>query len=188
MLLYPSMIELTSPPSLSQARNSTSKALGDFTLIRRRRSTGSRASKSRSNSQAAHPALKPQPHGLNLNGLANGQVDEATTPKTAKSSAISSTDAWQNGLPSGQSTPNGDYHAPPSSAKHPTGTPRFSTADRTILEELKRNIHARNAQFVMKGVGIHLTDGTISPGKKHHPFVSKDVPYPRSYEREVIDL
>jgi hypothetical protein len=66
--------------------------------------------------------------------------------------------------------------------------PHFSTADRTILEELKRNIHARAAQFVQKGVGVHLTDGTVSLGKRHHPYHRKEVPYPRSYDREVIDL
>ncbi|KAA1469908.1 hypothetical protein DENSPDRAFT_928486 [Dentipellis sp. KUC8613] len=51
----------------------------------------------------------------------------------------------------------------------------FSTADRAILEELKRGITAREQQFVMKG------------GKKHHSFPAKDAPYPRNYERIVID-
>ncbi|TFY52472.1 hypothetical protein EVG20_g10534, partial [Dentipellis fragilis] len=51
----------------------------------------------------------------------------------------------------------------------------FSTADRAILEELKRGITARELQFVMKG------------GKKHHSYPAKEAPYPRNYERIVID-
>ncbi|KAJ3540408.1 hypothetical protein NMY22_g4306 [Coprinellus aureogranulatus] len=77
--------------------------------------------------------------------------------------------------------------APSSSSAKETKT-QFSTADRTILEELKRNIHARNAQFVLKGVGVHLTDGTVSLGKRHHPYSRHEVPYPRSYDREVVDM
>ncbi|KDQ62491.1 hypothetical protein JAAARDRAFT_170906 [Jaapia argillacea MUCL 33604] len=53
--------------------------------------------------------------------------------------------------------------------------PDFSTADRTILEELKRNIQARDAQFVVRG------------GRKHHPFLPGEVPYPRDYDRLVVD-
>ena len=66
--------------------------------------------------------------------------------------------------------------------------PKFSTADRTILEELKHNLKARLSQFTMKGVGVHLTDGTVSRGKRHHAYGKREAPYPRSYDREVIDL
>ncbi|KAJ3918521.1 hypothetical protein F5877DRAFT_42441, partial [Lentinula edodes] len=59
---------------------------------------------------------------------------------------------------------------------------KFSTADRTILEELKRNISAREAQFIVKGPLAN------NSGRKHHPFKKEDVPYPRSYDREVLDL
>lgn len=65
---------------------------------------------------------------------------------------------------------------------------KFSTADRTILEELKANIRAREAQFVVKGVGHTIVGGGRSPGKKHHPYSKKEVPYPRSYDTEVVDL
>ncbi|TFY83031.1 hypothetical protein EWM64_g987 [Hericium alpestre] len=51
----------------------------------------------------------------------------------------------------------------------------FSTADRAILEELQRGITARELQFVMKG------------GKKHHCYSPAIAPYPRNYERVVVD-
>ncbi|KAF9013208.1 hypothetical protein BDQ17DRAFT_1342994 [Cyathus striatus] len=65
---------------------------------------------------------------------------------------------------------------------------KFSTADRTILQELKRNISARAAHFVIKGRGYRLPGGDISPGKKYHAYPREQVPYPRSYDREVVDL
>ncbi|TFK52605.1 hypothetical protein OE88DRAFT_1734576 [Heliocybe sulcata] len=52
----------------------------------------------------------------------------------------------------------------------------LSTPDRAILLELKRSIAARDAQFVTRG------------GKKHHPYSAKVAPYPRSYERQVVDF
>ncbi|THH08452.1 hypothetical protein EW145_g2690, partial [Phellinidium pouzarii] len=51
----------------------------------------------------------------------------------------------------------------------------FSTVDRTILAELKHNLSVREAQFIVKN------------GKKHHPHSVKRVPYPRNYERVVLD-
>lgn len=51
----------------------------------------------------------------------------------------------------------------------------FSTVDRAILEELKEKLRARESQFITRN------------GKKHHPFSAQDVPYPRNYEREVLD-
>lgn len=52
---------------------------------------------------------------------------------------------------------------------------RFSTADRTILNELKFKMQAREAQFKVKN------------GKRHHPYSPKEVPYPLHYEQSVID-
>lgn len=52
---------------------------------------------------------------------------------------------------------------------------RFSTADRAILEELKLGAAARKSQFKMKG------------NKKHHAYLKSEAPYPRNYERPVID-
>ncbi|OJT08089.1 hypothetical protein TRAPUB_1024 [Trametes pubescens] len=52
----------------------------------------------------------------------------------------------------------------------------FSTLDRAILEELRQKIRAREAQFVIRS------------GRKYHAFPVEDVPYPRSYDRQVVDL
>jgi hypothetical protein len=71
--------------------------------------------------------------------------------------------------------------------------PKFSTADRTILKELKRNISARAAQFVIKGGPAESGRATSGVsftrlGTKHHAYTREEVPYPRSYAREVLDL
>ncbi|KAG5719736.1 Sterol 24-C-methyltransferase [Termitomyces sp. T112] len=72
----------------------------------------------------------------------------------------------------------------------PTTTPErnlsLSTADRTIMQELK--LEARYAHFVIKGEGSLLGCSLTRHGKKHHAFPPESVPYPRSYGREVIDL
>jgi hypothetical protein len=87
------------------------------------------------------------------------------------------------------------------------GKPNFNTTDRTILEELQRTIRARENQFVPRGpyaprstslVGQCSDSGTgmrmghmwerSRGGGRHHPFPKEDVPYPRNYEREIIDL
>ncbi|KAH9933217.1 uncharacterized protein BXZ73DRAFT_46467, partial [Epithele typhae] len=52
----------------------------------------------------------------------------------------------------------------------------FSTVDRTILAELRQKIRAREAQFVVRG------------GKKYHACRPDEVPYPRSYDRQVVDM
>jgi len=52
---------------------------------------------------------------------------------------------------------------------------RFSTADRAILEELKLGAAARKSQFKMIN------------NKKHHAYPKSEAPYPRNYERPVID-
>ena len=55
---------------------------------------------------------------------------------------------------------------------------RVSNVDRVVLEELKQNIRAQAVRFTMKGPGT---------GKKHHPFSKKEVPFPRNYDRTVLD-
>ncbi|TCD66604.1 hypothetical protein EIP91_001113 [Steccherinum ochraceum] len=57
----------------------------------------------------------------------------------------------------------------------PTHGLQFSTADRTILEELKQKIMAKDAQFVLRN------------RKKHHPYHATEVPYPTCYDRRVLD-
>ncbi|KAJ3881759.1 hypothetical protein F5051DRAFT_321253 [Lentinula edodes] len=91
------------------------------------------------------------------------------------------------GMQKSHSKPNSNFSSESSLEQHvdhqTANNLKFSTADRTILEELKRNISAREAQFIlgMGGLGV-------SGGRKHHPFKKEDVPYPRSYDREVLDL
>ncbi|RDX50325.1 hypothetical protein OH76DRAFT_1482460 [Lentinus brumalis] len=52
----------------------------------------------------------------------------------------------------------------------------FSTVDRTILEELGQKMRAREAQFVIRS------------GRKYHAFPADEVPYPRSYDRQMVDM
>ncbi|KAJ4491492.1 hypothetical protein C8J55DRAFT_504342 [Lentinula edodes] len=120
------------------------------------------------------------------------------------------------GIQKSHSKPNSNFSSKSSLEQHAdhqtANNLKFSTADRTILEELKRNISAREAQFIVKGpltnhsgsdngyrggngggglgLGVQLGMGGfgVSGGRKHHPFKKEDVPYPRSYDREVLDL
>ena len=41
---------------------------------------------------------------------------------------------------------------------------------------------------MLKGIGNLVLGGGQCRGKKHHPYPAKEVPYPRSYEKEVVDL
>ncbi|KAF4577322.1 hypothetical protein EYR40_009319 [Pleurotus pulmonarius] len=99
----------------------------------------------------------------------------------------------------------GTSHLPPSSSismaaksssdiatirpQQPPQQSKFSTADRTIFQELKRNIDAKEAQFLVKfnprsGSGV---SGIAGRGR-HHPFDKEQVPYPRNYDQEVLDF
>jgi hypothetical protein len=91
-----------------------------------------------------------------------------------------------NNIPSSVSQSS---YASQSTSSEPRPDQRFSTADRTILEELKRSIEARQNQFVSKGANTS-TGCAISRqnGKKHHNFSREEAPYPRNYESEVLDL
>ena len=84
----------------------------------------------------------------------------------------------------------GGSPTPPTPDGHPIQPHRqeSSTTDRTTLDQLKTSIRAREAQFVVKGIGNLVVGGGKSPGKKHHSHPATEVPYPRSYEREVVDL
>jgi hypothetical protein len=46
---------------------------------------------------------------------------------------------------------------------------------------------ARESQFVFKGPGGGL-GRRGEKGLAHHPFEKEEVPYPRSYEKGVLDL
>ena len=84
------------------------------------------------------------------------------------------------------SDPSGIQKSASTKGKEKAG-PNFSTLDRTILEELRHSMTARDSQFLFKGPG----GGFGQKGEKgimHHPFTKEEVPYPRSYDRGVIDL
>ncbi|PPR04105.1 hypothetical protein CVT24_010678 [Panaeolus cyanescens] len=119
------------------------------------------------------------PGSIALGGSIEGHSGPVPLAPTSSMSSIPSVTS-SHGSPS--EIQNG-LKSPPAS-----NTMRFSTADRTILQELKATIQAREAHFVMKGVGAPVVGGGKSKGKKHHCYPVKEAPYPRSYEREVIDL
>lgn len=50
------------------------------------------------------------------------------------------------------------------------------------------DIRAREAQFVLKGIGNLAMGGGQCRGKKYHSYPAKEVPYPRCYEKEVMDM
>ncbi|KAF9524283.1 hypothetical protein CPB83DRAFT_618717 [Crepidotus variabilis] len=189
----------TSRPSTS---SNTSKTLADFGL-RRRRSTGGKTSNAQGGAAtglagaAAAAANKDTGSGsaLTPKGISNAGISytpaDFRPPGTSLAppptiTAVASTSSTSSAH-SRSSKPKG------SSVQGPTipsdaNVAKFSTADRTILEELKANIRAREAQFVIKGVGHTIVGGGKCPGKKHHPYSKKEVPYPRSYDTEVVDL
>ncbi|KAJ3715384.1 hypothetical protein C8R42DRAFT_631982 [Lentinula raphanica] len=161
---------------------------------------------SRSARQSTLVSASRQPLPSKHNVLSKPSTDTTITPETPplpapethKSHSKSDSDSPKSSL---------EHHA-----DHRTNNLKFSTADRTILEELKRNISAREAQFVVKGpytnsgnsknsyksgyggensgLGIQFGMGGLvgSGSRKHHPFKKEEVPYPRSYDREVLDL
>jgi hypothetical protein len=162
-------------------------SFSDLSLVRRRKSTGSSKINKPRPITLLPPPPRPHPQPTHSQQpIASGSrsaypphqhsgrpTSAPTSPKLSHKSLA----------PISTSIP---YH--PHTSPIPTIPPkssnqnlRFSTADRTILEELKRNISARNAQFVVKGP-------VVGEGKKHHPYRKEEVPYPRNYEREVLDL
>ncbi|OBZ68915.1 Demethylmenaquinone methyltransferase [Grifola frondosa] len=91
--------------------------------------------------------------------------------------------SWEFPLPTGSEFPlqrkksrSSKGSAPSTHNATAKNDAQFSTVDRTILDQLRRKVQAREEQFILRN------------GKKHHAFSAKEVPYPRSYERHVIDL
>lgn len=163
--------------------SSQGKSLSDFAHIRRRKSTGAKTMKARSNTLPTSPTSAQANTGLSSNTtphISNSASKSApTTPKLSHKATVP---PLANPIPP----------LPPSTTlKQPLASPqpnlKFSTADRTILEELKRNIRARAAQFILKGGSTTRSAGNCR-GKKHHPYPLEEVPYPRNYERDVLDL
>ncbi|KAJ7459936.1 hypothetical protein FB451DRAFT_1405816 [Mycena latifolia] len=187
-------------PSIS---SSSILSFQDMALLRRRKSTGAKAPQSRP------PTSPPVASG---SGLANGtpRASTSTNPSKSPSSSpkvlhkIPSAATVRPPLPKASSGPVPTISSietippPPPPQPHALGQayaqdPKFSTADRTILKELKRNISARAAQFVIKGGPAEsgrATSGAsfMRSGTRHHAYSREEVPYPRSYAREVLDL
>ncbi|KAF9267364.1 hypothetical protein L218DRAFT_995627 [Marasmius fiardii PR-910] len=200
----------------------------DISLLRRK-STGSKLQKSRPSSSHAPHTTRPLPTNAASPPMRQRSMGQLTrhSPKSPQATPravqkLPSRDALpepptfleNQTIPEGPSLSHSSSSTTTSSGFGPKSTSmtsseihrkhlNFSTADRTILEELKRNIQARASQFVTKGggpVGLNMAElgvastfssgrvGGIGGGKRHHAYPKEEVPYPRSYEREVLDL
>ncbi|CAK5284078.1 unnamed protein product [Mycena citricolor] len=182
--------------------------LSDISRIRRRKSTGAKP-------PIATPVATPttshfaSPPRVSTSDSSNGHLQRrreshsprllhktpsaATVRPPVSTSTVSGPESVSHSadIPSAEKTPTVDSHL---DKPHLAEDLKFSTADRTILKELKRNISARAAQFVIKG-GLDDRSGYqpggasfMRMGAKHHAFDHDEVPYPRSYAREVLDL
>jgi hypothetical protein len=136
--------------------------------------------------------FRPPPPPLLLNQFFQGSQTAPDPPNaptrghsTLPIAPVASTSSTSSAQSHGTRSTTGKEKGPTASDLN---LAKFSTADRTILEELKANILAREAQFVIKGIGHATVGGKKCPGKKYHPYPKEDVPYPRSYDREVVDL
>lgn len=195
---YPNTASVVQPrPSTSSG---PSRTLSDMALVRRRKSTGSKPLKTRSNTIPAVSTHQSNQRIASTSSYGNVRTRGPPTeplPTPRSSAQFPATNVVSKSAPS---TPKIKAIPDPMPVPHPQftitapmPTPlqhnlKFSTADRTILKELKRNISARAAQFVVKGAGAWAGTGYVRPGRKHHPYSRDEVPYPRSYEREVLDL
>ncbi|TFK74840.1 hypothetical protein BDN72DRAFT_634881 [Pluteus cervinus] len=159
----------------------TGKSLSEFAL-RRRKSTGAKLSKSRS---SANPAPSPDKRPVSSSNNSTYSPDTPRPKSAPTTPKVTPVPVPTPGLliP----TPSSSAHSPKTPPKSPKPELKFSTADRTILEELKRNILARESQFVVKGAIPGGPTG-VRQGRKHHAYSRTEVPYPRSYERVVLDL
>ena len=143
--------------------------------IRRRRSTSAKVAKSHSNN------LSNPSHSENAQTQVRTSINKRLTLQFSKSAPST---------PRSPEVPPLSTLPPLTARAQSTGSPvvnqKFSTPDRTILEELKRGIQARASQFTMKGPRAY--PGFELRGKKHHAYPQEEVPYPRNFEREVLDL
>ncbi|KAJ7259535.1 hypothetical protein B0H12DRAFT_1108563 [Mycena haematopus] len=188
-------------PRTSISRPSTS-SLAEMALLRRRKSTGAKAPSSPLVSHAN--ATSPRPSTATSTKNNNPSKSPSSSPKVLYKPPPASAvrpllpDKTSSGpVPTLSSLDSMDTITPHSHYRAQLEDPKFSTADRTILVELKRNISARAAQFVIKGGPADTASGghglgramsITRAGSKHHAYNRDDVPYPRSYAREVLDL
>jgi hypothetical protein len=162
----------------------------DFSLLKRNKSTGSKMSRLRSNTQPAASPLDNANHARYQLAALESTRFPSPSPKIKEKVVVTHSHSRPRTMSATAFIPNQSLQEkkPPPFIPLPPPQPppppltrkqeqlQFSTADKTILEELKRSISAHAAQFVMKG------------GHRHHPYPHDVVPYPRSYHREAVDL
>ncbi|KAF5369539.1 hypothetical protein D9758_002781 [Tetrapyrgos nigripes] len=229
------------PQSSSGSSHSPSLSFGEFSLLRRRKSLGSKPK------SPAHVLHKPRAQPATTSTLKPAELppqsqsdhDTLTRPlpgtnptSSQQSSGVVTSQSNLHTLsppsttqlhhtpphhphrhpPHAEDSTGSNLHKPPSPVSQKEINLKFSTADRTILEELKRSINAKASQFVLKGAGGVPTPtrdssssfhrfggasslntsttlwGSITGPRKHHPYPKDEVPYPKSYEREILDL
>ncbi|KAF4617320.1 hypothetical protein D9613_006138 [Agrocybe pediades] len=154
----------------------------DFGL-RRRRSTGGGTASGRSGLFSKDKDGKEKKDKSRMSTSGQGGFHGISSSNAVSSSSpisltggISSAN-YADGLPAAT---NGNEES--------SSQPQFSTADRKILAQLKVNQQALDAQFKIKGFGHMVFGSAKSKGKKYHTHPKEEVPYPRSYDREVLDL
>ncbi|KAJ7644197.1 hypothetical protein FB45DRAFT_735765 [Roridomyces roridus] len=167
-------------------------------LVRRRKSTGAKVPALRSQAvpqptasprpsvSAVSPTRSPTSSPRVLHKIPSAATVRPSLPLKASSGPVPTISTLEASSPD-DLTPTPTPHITPPSTHHTTThDPKFSTADRTILQELRRNMSARAAQFVIKGGPAENT--LMQMGVRHHAYDREEVPYPRSYAREVLDL
>ncbi|KAJ6585074.1 hypothetical protein B0H19DRAFT_1108040 [Mycena capillaripes] len=187
---------------------SSSSILSDMALLRRRKSTGAKTphppntppvayanGSPRPSTSTNNPSKSPSSSPRLLYKSPSASTVRPPLPKTSSGPVptISSSETVSPPTPTPQSQTPQPQTPQPQFLAVQAQDPKFSTADRTILQELKRNISARAAQFVIKGGPAESGRLSSSPsslrlGAKHHAYSREEVPYPRSYAREVLDL
>ncbi|KAJ6508674.1 hypothetical protein C8R45DRAFT_1069337 [Mycena sanguinolenta] len=188
----------TRSPRTSVSHSSAS-ALAEMALLRRRKSTGAKAPTSplvphTHTTNSPRPSTSPLAPNTSPSKTAPRVLSKAPPASAARRPSIPERSS-SGPVPTLASIDSMDTITPHNLAN--LQDPKFSTADRTILVELKRNISARAAQFVIKGGPAGAAPGeralgrsasTKRAGSKHHAYNRDDVPYPRSYAREALDL
>ncbi|KAH9480652.1 hypothetical protein JR316_0007252 [Psilocybe cubensis] len=119
-------------------------------------------------------------------GRHGNNASSTSIPSAIAASSSSASSSHHNAH--AQPHPHAHPHPHSQTAGSSSGDPRFSTADRTVLAGIREGQQAMERQFVIKGVGHNVIGGGRSAGKRYHPFSRREVPYPRSYDREVVDF
>lgn len=169
--------------------SSNGRASSDLSFAHGRRHTG-KPSKTRQAS-GTHQAAKVHTQGTQLRIPEAGDEisrpahprtpDSPTTPRFLNRESTASNGALSASAVSVATRP----------VQHDTSAKlhfNFSTADRTILRQLRFFKDAHDKEFIIKGKGFHQQGGGVTPGKIHHAYQEKDAPYPRCYDSRAQDL